>query len=107
MARREVLLLFPPRLTIQLDENSALKAALETPVRKKEGDFKLYRETMGQVKGIFLQAIWQRKGEKGEAGSRESFGLQSREPAQASRHESKCSGGSAASCHSRSACRGG
>lgn len=65
----EVLLLFPPGLAIQLGENSALKAALETPVRKKEEDFKLYQETMGQVKGIFLQAICQRKREGGEAGS--------------------------------------
>ncbi|XP_064301230.1 coiled-coil domain-containing protein 13 isoform X2 [Phalacrocorax carbo] len=49
------------RLVIQLDENEALKAALETTVRKKEEDFKLYQDTMDQVKDIFLQAIWQQK----------------------------------------------
>ncbi|XP_009878796.1 PREDICTED: coiled-coil domain-containing protein 13 [Charadrius vociferus] len=52
------------RLVIQLDENEALKAALETTVRKKEEDFKLYQDTMDQVKDIFLQAIRQRKQEK-------------------------------------------
>ncbi|KAM9287970.1 LOW QUALITY PROTEIN: coiled-coil domain-containing protein 13 [Cariama cristata] len=52
------------RLVIQLDENEALKAALETTVRKKEEDFKLYQDTMDQVKGIFLQAIQQQKQEK-------------------------------------------
>uniref|UniRef100_A0A8C3BHF7 Coiled-coil domain-containing protein 13 n=1 Tax=Cairina moschata TaxID=8855 RepID=A0A8C3BHF7_CAIMO len=52
------------RLMIQLDENEALKAALETTVRKKEEDFKLYQDTMDQVKDIFLQAIRQQKQEK-------------------------------------------
>lgn len=52
------------RLVIQLDENEALKAALETTVRKKEEDFKLYQDTMDQVKDIFLQAIRQQKQEK-------------------------------------------
>ncbi|KAM6374402.1 LOW QUALITY PROTEIN: coiled-coil domain-containing protein 13 [Alca torda] len=52
------------RLVIQLDENEALKAALETTVRKKEEDFKLYQDTMDQVKDIFLQAIQQQKQEK-------------------------------------------
>ncbi|XP_054673449.1 coiled-coil domain-containing protein 13 isoform X3 [Grus americana] len=51
-------------LVIQLDENEALKAALETTVRKKEEDFKLYQDTMDQVKEIFLQAIQQQKEEK-------------------------------------------
>ncbi|XP_052664163.1 coiled-coil domain-containing protein 13 isoform X4 [Harpia harpyja] len=51
------------RLVIQLDENEALKAALETTVRKKEEDFKLYQDTMDQVKDIFLQAIRQQKQE--------------------------------------------
>ncbi|XP_075602947.1 coiled-coil domain-containing protein 13 isoform X4 [Balearica regulorum gibbericeps] len=50
-------------LMIQLDENEALKAALETTVRKKEEDFKLYQDTMDQVKEIFLQAIQQQKEE--------------------------------------------
>ncbi|XP_059674861.1 coiled-coil domain-containing protein 13 [Gavia stellata] len=52
------------RLVIQLDENKALKAALETTVRKKEEDFKLYQDTMGQVKDIFFQTIRQQKQEK-------------------------------------------
>ncbi|XP_061852990.1 coiled-coil domain-containing protein 13 isoform X2 [Colius striatus] len=52
------------RLVIQLDEIEALKAALETTSRKKEEDFKLYRDTMDQVKDIFLQAIQEQKQEK-------------------------------------------
>ncbi|XP_075276013.1 coiled-coil domain-containing protein 13 isoform X2 [Opisthocomus hoazin] len=52
------------RLVIQLDENKALKTALETTVRTKEEDFKLYQDTMEQVKDIFLQAIRQQKQEK-------------------------------------------
>ncbi|XP_065600878.1 coiled-coil domain-containing protein 13 isoform X2 [Cyrtonyx montezumae] len=52
------------RLVIQLEENEALKAALQTTVRKKEEDFKLYQDTMDQVKDIFLQAIRQQKQEK-------------------------------------------
>ncbi|KAM9573364.1 coiled-coil domain-containing protein 13 isoform 3-T5 [Guaruba guarouba] len=49
------------RLVMQLNENKSLKAALETALRKKEEDFKLYQDTMGQVKNIFLQAIQQQK----------------------------------------------
>ncbi|XP_037242801.1 coiled-coil domain-containing protein 13 [Falco rusticolus] len=52
------------RLVIQQDENEALKAALETTVRKKEEDFKLYQDTVDQVKDIFLQAIQQQKQEE-------------------------------------------
>ncbi|XP_074802515.1 coiled-coil domain-containing protein 13 isoform X4 [Natator depressus] len=52
------------RLVIQLDENEALKTALESTVNMKEEDFKLYQETMGQVKEIFLQALRQQKQEK-------------------------------------------
>ncbi|XP_065523003.1 coiled-coil domain-containing protein 13 isoform X2 [Lathamus discolor] len=52
------------RLVMQLNENKSLKAALETALRKKEEDFKLYQDTMGQVKDIFLQAIQQQKQEK-------------------------------------------
>ncbi|XP_071416291.1 coiled-coil domain-containing protein 13 isoform X2 [Pithys albifrons albifrons] len=51
------------RLVIQLKENKALQAALESTVRKKEEDFKLYQDTMEQVKNIFLQAIQQQKQE--------------------------------------------
>ncbi|KAM9276361.1 coiled-coil domain-containing protein 13-like [Cariama cristata] len=52
------------RLVIQVDENEALKATLESTVRKKEEDFKLYLDTMDQVKDVFLQAIRQQKQEK-------------------------------------------
>ncbi|XP_067386509.1 coiled-coil domain-containing protein 13 isoform X2 [Emydura macquarii macquarii] len=52
------------RLAIQLDDNEALKTALESTVKIKEEDFKLYQETMGQVKEIFLQALRQQKQEK-------------------------------------------
>ncbi|XP_025927968.1 coiled-coil domain-containing protein 13 isoform X1 [Apteryx rowi] len=52
------------RLVMQLDENEALKAALETAVRMKEEDFKLYQDTMDQVKEIFLRALRQQKQEK-------------------------------------------
>ncbi|XP_050165705.1 coiled-coil domain-containing protein 13 isoform X3 [Myiozetetes cayanensis] len=52
------------RLAIQLDENKALQAALESTVRKKEEDFKLYQDTMEQVRDIFLQAIQQQEQEK-------------------------------------------
>lgn len=47
----------------QLDENEALKATLEATVRNREEDFKLYQDTMDQVKDIFLQAIRQQKQE--------------------------------------------
>ncbi|XP_026698567.1 coiled-coil domain-containing protein 13 isoform X2 [Athene cunicularia] len=52
------------RLVTQLDENEALKAALQSTVRNKEEDFKLYQDTVEQVKDIFLQAIQQQKEEK-------------------------------------------
>ncbi|XP_059585221.1 coiled-coil domain-containing protein 13 isoform X2 [Alligator mississippiensis] len=52
------------RLLIQVDENEALKRALESTARMKEEDFKLYQETMSQVKEIFLQALRQQKQEK-------------------------------------------
>ncbi|KAM9284231.1 coiled-coil domain-containing protein 13-like [Cariama cristata] len=52
------------RLVIQVDKNEALKATLESTVRKKEEDFKLYLDTVDQVKDVFLQAIRQQKQEK-------------------------------------------
>ncbi|KAM9232720.1 coiled-coil domain-containing protein 13-like [Leptosomus discolor] len=52
------------RLVIQLAENEALKDALEAAGRKKEEDFKLFQDTMDQVKDIFLQAIRQQKQQK-------------------------------------------
>uniref|UniRef100_A0ACB8FWF0 Uncharacterized protein n=1 Tax=Sphaerodactylus townsendi TaxID=933632 RepID=A0ACB8FWF0_9SAUR len=52
------------RLTVQLDENAGLKAALENLRKIKEEDFRAYQETMGQIKEIFLQALRQHKQEK-------------------------------------------
>ncbi|XP_010083727.1 PREDICTED: coiled-coil domain-containing protein 13 [Pterocles gutturalis] len=52
------------RLLSQLEENEALKAALQTPGRKKGEDFKLFQDTMDQVKDIFLQTFRQQKQEK-------------------------------------------
>lgn len=60
----EHFLLHARRLLIQVDENEALKRALESTARMKEEDFKLYQETMSQVKEIFLQALRQQKQEK-------------------------------------------
>uniref|UniRef100_A0A8D0G5F7 Coiled-coil domain containing 13 n=1 Tax=Sphenodon punctatus TaxID=8508 RepID=A0A8D0G5F7_SPHPU len=52
------------RLLIYLDENEVLKTSLRSTVKLKEEDFRLYQETMGQVKKIFLQALRQQKQEK-------------------------------------------
>ncbi|KAM6281652.1 coiled-coil domain-containing protein 13 [Porphyrio hochstetteri] len=52
-------------LMIQQNENKALKAALETTLRRKKEDFKLYQDTVDQVKEIFIQAIQQQKQEEG------------------------------------------
>ncbi|XP_075411686.1 coiled-coil domain-containing protein 13 [Tenrec ecaudatus] len=49
------------RLTIQVEENELLKAALGSALRGKEEDFRMYHETLDQVKGIFLQALRQQK----------------------------------------------
>ncbi|GCB83547.1 hypothetical protein scyTo_0024394, partial [Scyliorhinus torazame] len=48
-------------LAIQLDENEALKTALQSTLKAKEEDLKLYYDTMGQVKQVFLQALRQHK----------------------------------------------
>ncbi|XP_078085774.1 coiled-coil domain-containing protein 13 [Mustelus asterias] len=45
------------RLAIQMDENEALKTALQSTLKAKEEDLKLYHDTMGQVKQVFLQAL--------------------------------------------------
>lgn len=50
-----------PRLAIQVEENEMLKAALGSALRGKEEDFRMYHETLGQVKGVFLQALRQQK----------------------------------------------
>uniref|UniRef100_A0A8C5TUT6 Uncharacterized protein n=1 Tax=Malurus cyaneus samueli TaxID=2593467 RepID=A0A8C5TUT6_9PASS len=52
------------RLVIQLDENKALKAALEDTVRKRDEDFKLYQDTVEQVKNSFSQVIQHQRQEK-------------------------------------------
>ncbi|XP_038654447.1 coiled-coil domain-containing protein 13 [Scyliorhinus canicula] len=49
------------RLAIQMDENEALKTALQSTLKAKEEDLKLYYDTMGQVKQVFLQALRQHK----------------------------------------------
>ncbi|XP_053121475.1 coiled-coil domain-containing protein 13 isoform X2 [Hemicordylus capensis] len=49
------------RLAIQVEENESLKSALQTTMKTKEEDFRVYQETMGQVKEIFLQALRQQK----------------------------------------------
>ena len=50
-----------PRLAIQVEENEMLKAALGSALRGKEEDFRMYHETLDQVKGVFLQALRQQK----------------------------------------------
>lgn len=52
------------RLAIQVEENELLKAALSSALRGKEEDFRMYHETLGQVKGVFLQALRQQKADK-------------------------------------------
>lgn len=52
------------RLAIQAEENEMLKAALGSVLRGKEEDFRVYHETLGQVKGVFLKALRQKKADK-------------------------------------------
>lgn len=52
------------RLAIQVEENEMLKAALDSVLHGKEEDFRMYHETLGQVKGVFLQALRQQKVDK-------------------------------------------
>lgn len=52
------------RIAIQVEENEMLKAALDSTLRGKEEDFRMYHETLGQVKGVFLQALRQQKVDK-------------------------------------------
>ncbi|XP_019488934.1 PREDICTED: coiled-coil domain-containing protein 13 isoform X2 [Hipposideros armiger] len=52
------------RLAIQVEENEMLKAALGSALRGKEEDFRMYHETLGQVKGVFLKALRQQKADK-------------------------------------------
>ncbi|XP_016051603.1 PREDICTED: coiled-coil domain-containing protein 13 [Miniopterus natalensis] len=52
------------RLAIQEEESAMLKAALGRALRGKEEDFRMYHETLGQVKGVFLKALRQQKADK-------------------------------------------
>ncbi|XP_066485188.1 coiled-coil domain-containing protein 13 [Tiliqua scincoides] len=52
------------RLAIQMDENRDLKSALQTAMKAKEEDFRVYQETVEQVKEIFLHALRQQKQDK-------------------------------------------
>ncbi|XP_021522295.1 coiled-coil domain-containing protein 13 [Aotus nancymaae] len=52
------------RLAVQGEENEMLKAALARALRGKEEDFRMYREILGQVKSVFLQALRQQKTDK-------------------------------------------
>ncbi|KAI8495564.1 Coiled-coil domain-containing protein 13 [Branchiostoma belcheri] len=45
------------QLSIQRDENEALKAALQSTLKAKEEDLKFYRTIMDQTKQIFLQGL--------------------------------------------------
>lgn len=48
-------------LEIQRDENEALKTALQTTLRSKEEDMKIYSDTIEETKKVFLQALRQYK----------------------------------------------
>lgn len=52
------------KLTIQEDENEALKTALKSALKTKEDDLRLYHDMITQVKQIFLQALRQHKQER-------------------------------------------
>lgn len=52
------------RLAIQMEENGILRDALGSALRGKEEDFRMYHQTLGQVKGVFLQALRQQKASK-------------------------------------------
>lgn len=47
------------RLDIQCDENEALKVALETTLKAKEEDIKMYMDMIEETKTIFIQGIQQ------------------------------------------------
>ncbi|XP_072173638.1 coiled-coil domain-containing protein 13-like [Diadema setosum] len=47
------------RLAIQVDENDALKAALQSTLKAKEEDLRLYHQMMDQTKTVFLQGLRQ------------------------------------------------
>ncbi|EHA98043.1 Coiled-coil domain-containing protein 13 [Heterocephalus glaber] len=49
------------RLAVQVEENELLRTALGSALRGKEEDFRVYHETLAQVKGVFLQALRQQR----------------------------------------------
>ena len=49
-------------LALQKDENEALKAALESTLKAKEEDLKLYNDMVEQTKLVFLQGLRQIRG---------------------------------------------
>ncbi|XP_049637615.1 coiled-coil domain-containing protein 13 [Suncus etruscus] len=52
------------RLAIQVEENEMLRTTLGNTLQGKEEDIRMYHETLGQVKGVFLQALRQQKVDK-------------------------------------------
>ena len=57
------ILVFPilSSLEIQMDENEALKAALQSTLKAKEEDMRMFSEMMEETKHVFLQALRQYK----------------------------------------------
>ena len=49
------------RLILQMDENHALKSALQSSMKAKGEDLKLYHAMMKQTKEVFLQGLRQFK----------------------------------------------
>lgn len=47
------------RLDIQKDENEAVKAALQSTLRAKEDDLRLYTSMLEETKKVFLHGIRQ------------------------------------------------
>lgn len=53
-------------LELQKDQNEALKAALESTLKAKEEDLKLYNDMVEQTKLVFLQGLRQIRGKASE-----------------------------------------
>lgn len=49
-------------LALQKDENEALKVALESTLKAKEEDLKVYNDMLEQTKLVFLQGLRQIRG---------------------------------------------
>ena len=49
------------RLEIQKDENNALKEALDSTLKAKDDDMRIYQEMIEQTKYIYLQGLKQVK----------------------------------------------